>query len=123
MLPFEFSSGAASGQSEVLAIRALGFITSTRSGLNRLLAHSRLGEADFRRRPIAAEHLAAVLDFIITDEALLVAFAGAVEVSPETLYEARRLLRLAPAFAQDGIAPPPASGWQGAASLAGAQRR
>jgi hypothetical protein len=104
MLPFGFSAVADTEDSELLALRALGFLTSARSGISRLAQTSGLRDADFARRPLRREHLAAVLDFIITDEALLVAFARAVEVSPETLYEARRLLRLGP-IAAEGFVP------------------
>jgi hypothetical protein len=100
MLPFGSSAVADTEDSELLALRALGFLSSARSGLSRLAQRSGLKETDFARRPLMRAHLAAVLDFMITDEDLLVAFSRAVEVSPETVYEARRLLRLGPIAAE-----------------------
>ncbi|MBI1776984.1 MAG: DUF3572 family protein [Proteobacteria bacterium] len=122
MLPSEYSADTLADQPETLAIRVLGFLMSSRSGLSRLLSHAGLAEADLRRRPVATQHLAAVLDFLITDEALLMGFTRAVELSPESLYEARRRLRLAAAFATRGVAP--ALSWRVAGgALAGALRR
>ena len=103
MLPLGFSAVLGSEESELLALRALGFVMSARSGLSRLSAESGIRESDLARRPVKREHLARVLDFVITDEALLVAFARAVDVLPESVYEARRLLRLE---AFDGSLPP-----------------
>jgi hypothetical protein len=96
---------AGADEPELLAIRALGFVTSARSGLRRLAQQSQIAESELMRRPIAAEHLAPILDFVIKDEALLDAFAGAVGVPLESVYEARRLLRPAAGFAGATVIP------------------
>ena len=75
---------------EMLARRALGFLTRQRSALDRFLEQSGLRPYDLRRSPIPPEHLAAALDFLITNEPMLVKFADFVDLPPEAIYDARR---------------------------------
>jgi uncharacterized protein DUF3572 len=76
---------------EAVALRAVGFLQSRRLECERFLARAGLSEADLGRRPIQPEHLAAILDFLIANEATLLDFARTVDLLPETAYEARRL--------------------------------
>jgi hypothetical protein len=76
---------------EAVAIRALGFLAGRRPELERFLAHTGLSHADVKRRPADPEHLAAVLDFVISHETTLLEFSRAVDLPPEAAYEARRL--------------------------------
>jgi hypothetical protein len=76
---------------EAVAIRALGFLASRRAELERFLAHTGLTHADLKRQPAEPEHLAAILDFLISHEPTLLEFSRAVDLPPEAAYEARRL--------------------------------
>jgi hypothetical protein len=75
-----------------VALRAVGFMAGDPAALDRFLAGSGLSAAELDQRPIPPRHLAAVLDFIIGDEAVLLAFSRRVELPPEAAYEARRRL-------------------------------
>ena len=85
---------------EALALRAFGFVQSRRRERERFLAGTGLSEADLGRRPVHREHLAAILDFLIADEAALLDFARTIDLPPEAAYEARRLF-------SRGARPPP----------------
>ncbi len=76
-------------QPEILAFRALGFVRSRPDGMARLTSHSGISEGDLGRRPPSAEQLAAVLDFLVTNEALLREFIGQTALPVEAAYEAR----------------------------------
>jgi hypothetical protein len=76
---------------EAVAIRALGFLTSRRTELERFLAHTGLTPADLKHQPVESEHLAAILDYVISHERTLLEFSRAVDLPPEAAYEARRL--------------------------------
>jgi hypothetical protein len=76
---------------EALALRAAGFVIANRATLERFLAEAGLSAAELSRRPIDPRHLAAVLDFLIAHEAMLLAFARRVDLPPEAAYEARRM--------------------------------
>lgn len=80
---------------QAVAIRALGFLASDRSELERFLAASGLTHRDLERHPVSPEHLAAILDFLIADETALLKFARAVDLPPEAVYEARRAFKRA----------------------------
>lgn len=75
---------------ETLAIEALGFIAGEPDPLARFLATSGIGPATLRRAAADPAFLAGVLDFLLGDEALLVAFAGRAGIPPERIGEARR---------------------------------
>jgi hypothetical protein len=76
---------------EAVAIRALGFMANRRREMDEFLAKTGLSRADLKRRPAEPEHLAAVLDFLIAHESMLLDFSRAVDLPPEAAYEARRL--------------------------------
>jgi hypothetical protein len=76
---------------EAVAIRAIGFLKSRRSERTRFLAGTGLTETDLGRRPVQPEHLAAIFDYLIANEAALLDFARATDLPPEAAYEARRL--------------------------------
>src|SRR5712692_7516402 len=79
--------------SEALALRALGFIGARPSEREDFLSSFGLTTADLARRPVRPEHLAAALDFLIGNEAMLLAFAETLDLAPDAAYEARRLFR------------------------------
>jgi len=77
---------------EVLAIQALGFIAQDDERLGRFLALTGIGPAEIREAARERHFLAGVLDYVIGDEDLLVAFAGHAGVEPPTIRIARRAL-------------------------------
>jgi len=78
--------------SRAVALRALGFISGDRSYLERFLSSACMTHTDLCKRPTSPAHLAAILDFIIDNELVLLRFARTVDISLETVYEARRLV-------------------------------
>jgi hypothetical protein len=77
---------------EVLGVQALGFIAQDEERLGRFLALTSLGPAEIRNSARERYFLAGVLDYVIGDEELLVAFAGHAGVEPATVRIARRAL-------------------------------
>ena len=77
--------------SEALALRAAGFVFGNRPALDSFLAEAGLSAAELSRRPLEPRHLAAVLDFLIAHETVLLEFARRVDLPPEAAYEARRM--------------------------------
>ena len=75
---------------EALAISALGFLAGDTERLSRFLALTGLGPGDFRRVASEPGFLASVLDHLMSDESLLLAFAAHAGVAPEQLAHARR---------------------------------
>jgi hypothetical protein len=84
---------------EVVAIRALGYIAADETLFNRFLALTGLGADDIRERVTEPTFLGAVLDFILGDERLVIAFAEASDLAPEVPMMARRKL---PGLMPDG---------------------
>ena len=77
-------------KAETLAIAALSFIAGEPESLARFLALSGIGPATLRRAAADPAFLAGVLDFVLADEPLLVAFAGHAGIAPEGIARARR---------------------------------
>jgi hypothetical protein len=74
------SSGRLSDES--MAIVALGFLAGEASRLERFLALSGLGPHNLRRAAADPGFLCAVLDYLVADEPLLVAFAAEQGIDP-----------------------------------------
>ena len=77
---------------EVVAIRVLGYIAADGTLFDRFLALTGLGVDDVRERAGEPEFLGAVLDFLLGDERLVIAFAEANDLAPEVPMMARRKL-------------------------------
>ncbi len=77
---------------EVVAIRALGYIAADETLFNRFLALTGLGAEDIRERVADPGFLGGVLDFLLGDERLVIAFAEASDMTPEIPMMARRKL-------------------------------
>jgi len=90
----KLSTGAGAG--EALAIGALGFLAAEPSRLQRFLALSGLGPHNLRQAAADAGFLAAVLDYVASDEALLVAFAARQGYDPAAVARAAASLGGAP---------------------------
>lgn len=81
---------------ETTAISALGFLAADETRLERFLALSGLGPHNLRRAAADPGFLAAVLDYIVADERLLLAFAAHESLDPAKVARARESLGGAP---------------------------
>lgn len=77
-------------QAEAMAISALAFLAERPEDLGRFLALSGIDPASLRGFAGELDFLAGVLDFLLGDEPLLVAFAGHAGVPPGRVVAARR---------------------------------
>jgi hypothetical protein len=77
---------------ESLAIQALTFIAAEPERLGRFLALSGIGPAEIRSAARESRFLAGVLDHVIGDESLLVAFADAAGIDPAQVTRAHATL-------------------------------
>ena len=84
---------------EVVAIRALGYIAADETLFERFLALTGFGAEDIRERVTDPGFLGGVLDFLLGDERLVIAFAEASDLAPEVPMMARRKL---PGLMPDG---------------------
>jgi hypothetical protein len=83
-------------QGEQLAVEALGFLAAESDRLSRFLSLSGLGPHNLRAAAADPVFLAAVLDYLIADEPLLLAFAAEQGRAPASIAVARRALDGAP---------------------------
>ncbi len=86
------SEAMARPQAEALALRALAWMAGDADLVGRFLAATGAGPADLRARAADPEFLGFVLDFLLSDEAALVAFAAAEQIRPEQPMRARAAL-------------------------------
>jgi hypothetical protein len=77
---------------EALALRALAFLAEDPERLGRFLALTGIGPGELRSVATDPALLGGVLDHLLADERLLVAFAEANELEPEAAARARRHL-------------------------------
>lgn len=77
---------------ESLAVQALTYLGSDPDRLGRFLSLSGLGPQSLRDAARAPGFLAAVLDHLASDQALLVAFAADQGIDPAEVDRARQLL-------------------------------
>ncbi len=79
-------------QAEALALRALVWMAGDADLIGRFLAMTGAGPADLRARAGEPEFLGFVLDFLLSDEAALIAFAAAEQIRPDLPMRARAAL-------------------------------
>ena len=77
---------------ESLAIAALGFLAQDQEQLGRFLAASGIGPDMIRKAAADPAFLAGVLDHVVSDESLLIAFAQHTRTDPGTVARAQALL-------------------------------
>jgi Protein of unknown function (DUF3572) len=77
---------------EVLALRALAYLAGDEIWLAGFIKLTGIDVAELRVRAAEPVFLGAVLDFLLANETLLVAFAAAAEAPPEAVAAARRRL-------------------------------
>jgi hypothetical protein len=99
MANFEFgtlamkqSRAAAQEAAEALAIQALTFNAQDAERLGRFLAVTGIGPAEIRAASNEPGFLGGVLDYLASDEPLLLDFAATTEVEPATIEKARAVL-------------------------------
>lgn len=80
------------GQAEILALQALGWLATEEDLLGVFLGAGGVTHSDLRERAQDPEVLAAVLDFILMDDAWIMGFATAASIQPETVLQARGAL-------------------------------
>ena len=79
-----------------MAIRAVGFLAADEDLFLRFVNLTGLSIDEIKVRMNDSALLGAVLDFILADERLLLAFADAMDLPPEAPLAARRMLPGAP---------------------------
>lgn len=77
---------------ETLAIAALGWLAGDEDRWQRYLSATGASAESVARSAREPELLAAVLDFLLTEDHLVLGFAGDEGVRPEAILRARRLL-------------------------------
>lgn len=77
---------------EALALEALAHIAGEPRALERLLDETGLAPDDLRQRLQDPELMAAVLDFLLADETLLLPFCASLNVRPQGVIRARAQL-------------------------------
>ncbi|MFQ5439362.1 MAG: DUF3572 domain-containing protein [Paracoccaceae bacterium] len=81
-----------SGQAEIIAIQALNWIASDTRTVESFLGSSGIGPADLETAAADPAFLAAVLDFLLTDERHVIGFCDDCCLSYETPMQARGAL-------------------------------
>ena len=79
-------------QAETLALQALGYLAADEDRLLRFLAVTGLSPQELRERAGDPHFLAGVLDHLLTDDAMIMAFAEENGLEPEAVMAARRRL-------------------------------
>jgi len=77
---------------EILALKALTFLAQSPEDLERFVTLSGVTPPTLRERADEPEILAAVLDFLLADDARVTAFCESASIDPQTLQAARRAL-------------------------------
>lgn len=77
---------------EIGAMRALAWLAGTENLVDVFLGSTGTSPEDLRARAAEPEFLASVLDFVLMDDAWVIACAEALEMAPERLIEMRQAL-------------------------------
>jgi hypothetical protein len=77
---------------ETIALQMLGFLASDEERIGRFMALSGLSPNTLRSRAAEADFLGGVMDYVLADQSLLLAFAESAEIRPEDVAASRRLL-------------------------------
>jgi len=81
-----------SPEPEVIALKSLSFLAEDSERLGRFLALSGVSPQSLKTQASEPSFLAGVLDYVISDEKLLLAFAESAGLKPESVTTARRKL-------------------------------
>ena len=88
----KISAEEAATAAEALALHALTFLAGNPERLGRFLALSGIGPADLKAHAAEPAFLGGVLDHLLSDEPLLLAFGKECDLPPEAVAQARRFL-------------------------------
>ena len=77
---------------EATALNILSFLAESPQALERLMFQSGLDLSTIRKRAAERDFLAAVVDFLMTDEELLVDFCESRRIDPKTVQKAAHQL-------------------------------
>lgn len=77
---------------ETLALQALGWLLEDPDGFDRFLSLSGATQEDLRERAGDPEFLAAVMDFVLSDENLARGFCESASLDPQKLHAIRHAL-------------------------------
>lgn len=91
-LPPRKRTSLSQDEAEALAIDTLHFLGEDTSRLASFLAASGLGPTELRSQAGSVEFMAGVLDFVASDESLLLVFASERRIDPAMVLAARRAL-------------------------------
>ena len=78
-----------SEEAERLAFKALAFLAADAERLGRFLGSTGLGPEELRDKADDPELLAGVLDYLLSNEAMVIEFCRALEVPPGMIGQAR----------------------------------
>ncbi len=79
-------------RAEAIAVEGLGFLARSPERLTRFLDLSGLSPDGLRSAARSPGFLNGVMDHLVSDEDLLIAFAGEIAVKPESVMQAKHLL-------------------------------
>ena len=79
-------------RAQTIALKALGYLAGDEQALNQFLEATGMAVRDLTTGAGDIGFLAGILDYFLQDQALLLAFAGASELAPETIVRARQHL-------------------------------
>ncbi len=77
---------------QAIALKALGYLAADAELLEPFMGATGVGAGDLRAGAADTAFLAGVLDYVLQNEALLVAFAASEELAPEIIVRARQRL-------------------------------
>lgn len=81
-----------SDQAEILALQILGWLAADEEAMNQFTMMAGITPADIMAQAGNPEMLGGMLDFFLSDEAMLTRFCEEQEINPETPAHARRIL-------------------------------
>jgi hypothetical protein len=84
--------GKAAENAEILGLQALAWLAGEDEALERLLAASGMDQAGLKAAAERPETLGAVLEFLLANEPLLLAFCGESGTDPKDVHSARHVL-------------------------------
>lgn len=79
-------------QAEALAVRVLGFIAGDAEELGRFLALTGIGPESIRAAAGDPAFLVGLLEYLMSDKSLLIAFSAREKIRPTTIAAARHVL-------------------------------
>jgi hypothetical protein len=79
-------------EAETLGLEVLGFLAADETRLAAFLRVTGLSLADIRKEAASPEFLAGVFDFLMSDDSLLLVFAGNKNLDPNVISAARLAL-------------------------------